>query len=127
MELSELIREIKETSKNDLSEEYLKYNSLNTREDAGIDQHCEGITMIPVDWVLPYLEQLQVKGKKSCNKRNNFQRVTKDEKSLIAFVRYEVLDLNGPHMDHSIEHFRTSKKFLDWLNKEVDFNEQPGK
>jgi hypothetical protein len=49
----------------------------------------------------------------------NFERITKDELSLINFVREEVLDLSGPHMNHSIEKFKTHIKFYDWLNEEV--------
>lgn len=50
----------------------------------------------------------------------NFERVTKDKKSLINFVMNEVLDLSGPHINHSIENFKSQYKFMKWLNKEVE-------
>lgn len=33
---------------------------------------------------------------------------------------YEVLDLVGPHMDHSIEKLKTHKRFIGWLNGEIE-------
>lgn len=57
------------------------------------------------------------------NKETNFERITKDEYSLIHFVMLEVLDLAGPHMDHDTRHFRTGIKFREWLRKEVDKQE----
>ena len=55
-------------------------------------------------------------------RETNFSRVTKDKQSLINFVREEVLDLSGPHMNHSIEKFTKPHKFLDWLNEECGEN-----
>lgn len=57
------------------------------------------------------------------NKETNFERITKDEYSLMHFVMLEVLDLAGPHMDHDTRHFRTGIKFREWLRKEVDKQE----
>ena len=54
--------------------------------------------------------------------QTNFDRVTRDKKSLIDFVMYEVLDLNGPHMDHNIGQFKSQHKFNEWLNEECRGN-----
>lgn len=60
-------------------------------------------------------------------KETNFERITKDEHSLIHFVMLEVLDLAGPHMDHDTRHFQTQLKFREWLREEVEVKETKGK
>lgn len=60
MTLDELINEIKKTIKSrDLSDEFLKERGCPTRDEVGVGEYSYGITMVPADWILPYLEQLQ--------------------------------------------------------------------
>lgn len=60
MTLDKLINEMKEAiNSRDLSDEFLKERGCPTRNEVGIGEYSYGITMVPADWVLPYLEQLQ--------------------------------------------------------------------
>lgn len=68
--LDNLIFQIKEHSNaRSLSDEYLKANEYNTREDIGIGEYAYGIVLIPEDWVLPYLEELRNIWKKKLGSR----------------------------------------------------------
>lgn len=53
----------------------------------------------------------------------NFERITKDKHSLMMFVMTEVLDLSGPHIDHSINKFTNQLRFSEWLDSECDKDE----
>lgn len=65
MELENLIKEIQEKIQTrDLSDEYLINHNCSTRKDIGIGEYQYGITMVPADWVLPFLLELK-------EKRNN--------------------------------------------------------
>lgn len=60
--LEKLITEIKDQqSKHALSDEYLKEHNHMTRDEVGIGEFSYGIVMVPVDWVLPYLEAYREK------------------------------------------------------------------
>ena len=50
----------------------------------------------------------------------NFDRVTKNKRSLMNFVMCEILDVDGPHMDHSIENFANQLKFSKWLDSKCE-------
>ncbi len=78
-------------------------------EDCELDDYPNGVTVV---WE-------EETGKPI----TNFDRITKNKANLIHFVMNDVLDLYGPHMNHSIENFRTQKRFLDWLNEEENRNE----
>ena len=58
--LDKLIEEIEsKIQSRDLSDSYLRENNCSTRNDIGIGEYVYGITMVPADWVLPYLKELQ--------------------------------------------------------------------
>lgn len=60
MDLYKLINELNEAvNSRDLSDEYLEKNNCSTREEVGIGEYSYGITMVPADWVLPFLEELK--------------------------------------------------------------------
>lgn len=60
MELEELIETMEIRMKaRDLSDAYLSHVGASTREEIGIGEYAYGITMVPCDWVLPYLKQLE--------------------------------------------------------------------
>lgn len=58
--LDNLIEEMNEKwNRYDLSDEYLSENGFSTRKDIGISEYVYGITMIPCDYIKPYLDELQ--------------------------------------------------------------------
>lgn len=58
--LNKLIESIDNiSSRYDLSDSYLVDKGCSTRYDIGIGEYSYGITMVPCEWVLPYLKQLQ--------------------------------------------------------------------
>lgn len=60
MHLSELINVIEEkNNKRSLSDDFLESRGSATRDQIGIGEYSYGIIMIPVDFVLHYLEELQ--------------------------------------------------------------------
>lgn len=62
MELEKLIEEIQEKMQaRDLSDEYLIEHNCSTRKDIGIGEYQYGITMVPCEWVLPFLLELKEK------------------------------------------------------------------
>lgn len=62
--LDDLINEIEEKMRaRDLSDKYLEEHGTSTREDIGIGEYAYGITMIPCEWIYPYLLDLQFKNK----------------------------------------------------------------
>jgi len=59
--IEEFIEEIKEKMLHrDLSDEYLREHNHSTREEIGIGEYAYGITMIPCEWILPFLEDLKL-------------------------------------------------------------------
>lgn len=46
-------------SRFDLSDDFLLDHSEATRYDVGIGEYIYGITMVPCEWVLPYLKELR--------------------------------------------------------------------
>lgn len=59
MELEDLIETMKERMLHyDLSDAYLSHAGNSTREEVGIGEYSYGITMVPCDWVIKYLEEL---------------------------------------------------------------------
>ena len=42
----------------DLSDSYLRENNCSTREDIGIGEYVYGISMVPCEWVYPFLNEL---------------------------------------------------------------------
>lgn len=60
MSLSELIDIINEkNNKRALGDDFLESRGSATREQVGIGEYSYGIVTIPVDFILPYLEELQ--------------------------------------------------------------------
>lgn len=60
MELDELIEEMDiKMRARDLSDEYLEFHNAQTREEIGIGEYAYGITMVPCEWVFPYLKKLK--------------------------------------------------------------------
>ena len=58
--LDELIKEIEKKDKaRGLSDEYLREHHYMTREELGIGEYSYGVIMIPTDFVLDYLKELQ--------------------------------------------------------------------
>jgi hypothetical protein len=65
MRLKELIdKMINESNSRSLSDEFLQETGRGrTRKEIGIGEFSYGIVMVPVDWVIPYLEELyKIKG-----------------------------------------------------------------
>jgi len=59
-DLDELIKKINMLqNKRALSDEFLIENNCRTRKEIGIGEYNYGVIMIPVDFVLPYLLELQ--------------------------------------------------------------------
>lgn len=66
--LYELIEEIQEKMNNrDLSDDYLSECGCTTRDEIGICEYFYGITMIPCEWILPYLKELKKLREKVCD------------------------------------------------------------
>lgn len=60
MTLDELIKKIDELQNNKaLSDEFLIERGCRTRDEVGIGEYRYGIIMMPVDFILPYLEELR--------------------------------------------------------------------
>lgn len=59
--LKAIIEKIKEVDeKRALSDKFLfENNRAATRIEIGISEQSYGVVMIPVDWILPYLEELR--------------------------------------------------------------------
>ena len=58
--LDSLIKEIDEKcNRYDFSDEYLSENGHTTRDEVGIGEYVYGITMIPCEYIKPYLNELQ--------------------------------------------------------------------
>ena len=58
--LNRLIENIENiSSRYDLPDSFLLDKGLSTRYDIGIGEYSYGITVIPCEWVLPYLKKLQ--------------------------------------------------------------------
>ena len=59
-ELEALLEEIKsKMNRYDLSDEYLSTHFQSTRSEIGIGEYSYGITMIPCEWIYPYLKELK--------------------------------------------------------------------
>ena len=54
--LIEMIEE--ESSRNSLSDGYLREHGSPTRDEIGVGEYQYGVVMVPEDWVLPYLKRL---------------------------------------------------------------------
>ncbi len=58
--LDDLIEKMEEKMKHfDLSDTYLLDHNKDNRYQVGIGEYVYGITMVPCEWVLPYLKELQ--------------------------------------------------------------------
>lgn len=54
--LIEMIEE--ESSRNSLSDGYLREHGNHTRDEIGVGEYQYGVVMVPENWVLPYLKRL---------------------------------------------------------------------
>ncbi len=60
MQLNNLIEAMeKGMKKRDLSDNYLRTDGCPTREEIGIGEYAYGITMVPCEWVYPFLIELK--------------------------------------------------------------------
>lgn len=74
--LDELIKEIEKKDKaRGLSDEYLREHHYMTREELGIGEYSYGVIMIPTDFVLDYLKELQEQQEENKKKDNTVRKI----------------------------------------------------
>lgn len=106
-DIEELIIEIKEKMLHrDLSDEYLREHNHSTREEIGIGEYAYGITMIPCEWILPFLEELELA-----------KEVLKD-KCEIADERNQLL-VENQKKDNAIKNLENRNRKLDLENQKL--------
>lgn len=88
--LDELIKEIEKKDKaRGLSDEYLREHHYMTREELGIGEYSYGVIMIPTDFVLDYLKELQEQQEENKKKDKIINEQLKEDVKLQAELNVE--------------------------------------
>jgi len=70
-DLETLIQEMDEKGRWELSDEFLRETGRGmTRDELGIGDYAYGVVMVPIAWVLPFLQELLERRKQDETRRN---------------------------------------------------------
>ena len=131
MDLEELIAQIKEKMLHrDLSDEYLEEHNHSTREEIGIGEYAYGITMIPCEWILPFLEDLKLAKealKDKCeitDERNQLLVENKKRDKIIDEMAKWLYEDDTWFGYGKFKEINTSEKIKQFFIKKVERNEK---
>lgn len=108
--LDELIKEIEKKDKaRGLSDEYLREHHYMTREELGIGEYSYGVIMIPTDFVLDYLKELQEQQEENKKKDKIIDYMIDwiRERSIYAVDSHDMLK---QYFERKVEEWKRKKK-----------------
>lgn len=109
--LDELIKEIEKKDKaRGLSDEYLRKHHYMTREELGIGEYSYGIIMIPTDFVLDYLKELQ-------EQQEEMKKKDKQIDLIKEYTHQEIVHYTETIKDYEDDDKKENKYYIEELKE----------